>query len=172
MTSNGGEATGQRGTNRAPPRYTPMMQGNTSSGFGCETGTPVSLGRLVRGACPTARSADRSTARSFDSLRIRSLDSGFPGEMRPRSSLTDSGHFHVALVRLLRGQSPKFIAIIGRQRRGCEWQHSPLVSPYNRGCSGIASGLLAVSDDKTFPYSWCCSSRPSLWKQPRSYSTI
>jgi hypothetical protein len=31
------------------------------------------------------------------------------------------------------------------------------------------SGLLAVSDDKAFPYSWC-SSGPSLWKQPRSYS--
>jgi hypothetical protein len=62
---------------------------------------------------------------------------------------------HVTVVRLLRGQSPEFIAIIGCQSRGCEW------SP---GCSSIAFGLLAVSDDKAFP------SGPSLWKQPHSNS--
>jgi hypothetical protein len=47
-----------------------------------------------------------------------------------------------------------------------------LVSPDSRGCSSIASGLLAACDDRAVPYSWCCSFWPSLWKQPRSYSAI
>ena len=46
---------------------------------------------------------------------------------------------------------------------------SSLVSP-DTGCSGIAWGLQAVCDDTAIPNSWCCSSGPCLWKQPRSYS--
>jgi len=46
-----------------------------------------------------------------------------------------------------------------------------VVSSDNRGCSS-SSGLQAICDDKEIPYLWNCSSGPSLWKRPRSYSTI